>query len=323
MLRNRALVIAIIAAPLAFGCMAAPEDEYRQAVPSQAELSVEVPGEGGGSTEGRAAAPLVGDRADFYQVTRDTSRAVNGTIWVTLAVLHHVVSYPATEVHEDHAVWGPWTETLSPITYVLVVERLAEGHYRYALRGKPRAEGDEAYVDLIGGETEIDEAAGIRRGTIGYDLDAAHALDAGEHPAQGSVAATWDAGSDPRYVEAAFEDVVSRRGEGPWSALYRYRENADGSGSFELGVRGDVDGTATATPEEVVLMTRWDTSGAGRGDAIVSDGDLGDHVVYANECWDAGFARTYWVDTHALQPNEGDVATCPYEDPLWSDMPTE
>lgn len=312
----------LVACSLAGGCMAAPEDEYRNAVPSQQELSIDVPGSTD-SSEGAATAPLLGERADFYQLTRNTSRGVNGLLWVTLHVLHEIVSHPATEVHEDHAVWGPWNETLSPVTYELVVERVEEGRYRYVLRGKPRAEGDAAYVDLIGGETEIDHASGVKRGTIGYDLDAAHALDAGEHPGQGRMAASWDAGSNPRVVEAAFEDIVGAAGETPFSALYRYTENSDGSGSFELAVRGNVDGTATAAAEDVVLMTRWDITGAGRGDAVVSAGDVGDMVVYANECWDGSFARTFWLDTHALQPNEGDPATCPYAEPLWSEMSME
>ena len=317
MLRNA--TIALTAATMLAGCLRAPEDEYRNAVPRSDELSMEVPDNGGGGEAGRASAPLVGERATFYQMTRDTSRDVNGTIWITLKILEHVVSYPATEVHEDHAIWGPWNETLSPITYVLVVERLGEGQYRYALRGKPRAEGDEAYVDLIGGETELDEAAGIKRGTIGYDLDAAHALDGGEFPFQGRLAAAWDAGGNPRSVEAAFENIVNERGEGPVSALYRYRENHDGSGSFELGLRGDIANDGSLA-EDVVLMTRWDASGAGRGDAIVTGGDAGEHVVYANECWDGAFDRTYWVDTHDLEPNEGDATSCPYAEPLWSDM---
>ena len=270
--------------------------------------------------EGAATAPLVGERADFYQFTRDTSRAVNGTLWVTLKVLETIVGYPATEVHEDHAVWGPWNGTLDPITYKLIVEKLDEGHYRYVLQGKPRLEGDSAFVDLIGGETEVDDAAGILRGTIGYDLDAAHALDPHEHPATGRIAATWDAGANPRQVEAAFEDFTDRDSDGPFSATYRYRENRDGSGSFEFGVRGNLDGTDSAAAEDVVLMTRWDETGAGRGDAMASGGDLGEHVVYANECWDTSFARTFWLDTHALQPNEGDAGACPYSEPLWSEM---
>ena len=320
MIRRPATTLTILlAGAMLAGCLRAPEDEYRDAVPRSEELSVEVPGSGGEGSAGRASAPVVGERADFYQLTRDTSRGVNGTLWVTLAILHHVVSYPATEVHEDHAVWGPWTETLSPITYKLIVERVETGHYRYVLQGKPRAEGDEAFVDLLGGETEVDDEAGVKRGTIGYNIDAAHALDEGEHPYRGRIAASWDAGASPRVVEAGFEGIFNERGEGPVDALYRYRENDDGSGSFEFGMRADIANDGSLA-EDVVIMTRWDASGAGRGDAIIQGGDAGGEVVYANECWDASFDRTYWVDTHDIQPNEGDSGACPYSEPLWSEM---
>jgi len=324
MLRNTLIIAPALAlVPLAAGCMAGPGEEYKNAVPTSDTLTIDVPGEGSGSEAGAARAPLLGERADFYQATRNTSRAVNGSLWMIGQVLEHIVSYPPTEVHEDSAVWGPWNETLNPLTYVLLVEKTDATHYRYVLRGKPRLEGDEAYVDLIAGETEIDEAAGIRRGTIGIDFDAAHALDPAEHPEQGRIAAEWDEGAEPRYVEAAFEDFVGRHEDRPASALYRYRESRDRSGTFEFGVEVDLEGSESPEPEQLVLMSRWDRSGAGRGDALVTGGDLGDAVVNASECWDVHFDRVFWNDNAALQPNEGAATACAYSEPLWSDMPMD
>jgi len=317
MLRSRTLALAILVSlstAANLGCMRTLEDEYRDAIPQASELSVDVPGSGETAT-----AALVGERAFFYQVTRDTSRAVNGGLWITLVAIHTIVGYRPTEVDETHAVWGPWNDTLNPITYVFAVEKVEEGHYRYMLSGKRRADGDDAYVDLLGGETVIDDALGARRGTIGMDFDAAHALDAYEHRAQGRIAASWDIGADPRVVEAAFDTFSDRAGDGPISALYRYREASDGSGSFEFAFRADLDDEGGAA-EDVVLMTRWDRAGAGRGDGVVTGGDAGGAVIYASECWDKYFDRTFWFDNAALQPNDGDAAACPFGEALWSEM---
>jgi hypothetical protein len=318
MLRHVIIACALTLPVLASGCMIQQGDEYREAVPTSSELSVAIPGEGD-STPGAARGALIGERAPFYQITRDTSRVINGGLWVVGQIVEAIVRHRPTEVDGNHAVWGPWNETLSPITYVFEVERIGEGRFRYVLRGKPRAELDDAYVDLVGGETEIDHAAGVRRGWIGLDFDAANALDAGEHRETGRVLAHWDAGANPRLVEAAFEDFANARGEGPVSALYRYKENHDGSGSFEFGFVADTDDPGTLA-EEVVLMTRWDATGAGRGDALITGGDAGGVVIYANECWDDGFGRTFWYDNAGFIATEGDPAACVYSEPLWSDM---
>lgn len=296
------------------GCTAAdPEDEFRNAVPRAEELTIRVPGEGGDAGGARAA--LIGERAHLYQATRDTSRFVNGSIWVVLQLVRAIVEHPSTELDENHAMWGPWNETLSPITYVFLVERVSEGHYHYVLSGKPRDAGDDAWVPLLAGDSEVDDAAGVRRGALALDFDAAHALDAYEHPLVGRVAATYDVHAG--VVEAGFENVRGDGGE-IVSALYRYTEAADGSGTFAFGLRADVDGNP-ASQEDLVVTSRWDASGAGRGDAVATHGDLADAVVYASECWDRGFGRSFYTDNIGMAPTEGDAATCTFSEPLWSE----
>jgi hypothetical protein len=292
-----------------------PVEEFRNAVPRSEELTIRVPGETGG-TSGAARAELIGERAHLYQFTRDTSRFVNGSIWVVLQLMKAITEYPPTEIDGDHAVWGPWNETLSPITYVFVVERVSEGHYHYVLSGKPRDAGDDAFVALVAGDSEIDDAAGVRRGAIGLDFDAANALDAGEHPHVGRVGARYDVGAG--FVEAAFENVRSEETGELVNALYRYTEAADGSGTFAFGLRADFDDEGAAQ-EDLVVTSRWDTSGSGRGDVIATGGDLGELVVYASECWDRSFGRSYYGDNVDMAAAEGDAASCAYAEPLWSE----
>lgn len=321
-------VLMLAAATLAGGCaQQSPEDEFRDAVPAAEALRVNVPGEDGSSASasgdvGGSRAALIGERAKYYQFTRDTSRTVNGVVWMTMHIVETIVSHPPTAIDASHAVWGPWTEALNPLTYAFAVEKAGEGHYRFALIGKPRGAGDDAFVPLLAGESEVDPSRGANRGSIGLDLDAAHALDAHEHPGQGRIAATYDIGGDPRQVEAAFEGFVDADSGRPITARYRYREAREGSGSFEFGARVDVadDGSAQ---EDLVVMSRWDKTGQGRGDVIVAHGDLGDAAIQASECWDRGFGRTYYTDSANSEPTEGDATSCAFAVPLWSSMPTE
>lgn len=317
--RTFASLILTLAVPgLAMGCMArSAEDDFRAAVPRAEELRVEVPGEGE-APEGAATAALIGERSAMYQITRDTSRMVNGGTWLVLSLVRAIVEHRPTSIDGDHATWGPWTDTLSPLTYVLHVQRVEEGRYRYVLSGKPRAAGDEAFVDLIAGESELEHGR-LLRGGVAIDFDAAHALDPYEHKHVGQIGVLFDISGATRSVEAAFDQVAGTDAEPRVSALYRYIENADGSGSFEFGVRADMDDPGAAA-EDLVIMSRWDATGAGRGDAVATNGDLAGAVVYGSECWDGAFGRTFWYDNIGMIPTEGDAATCVYSEPLWSSM---
>src|SRR5262249_55947992 len=141
------------------------------------------------------------------------------------------------------AVWGPWNEPLSPLTYLFAAERVSTGQYKFVLRGRPKEMGDEAFVDILAGETQNNAEGDSRRGGLGIDLDAAHALDAGEHPYLGRIAITWAIDTDQqRTVNAGLENVGDSRETKPTaSALYKYMEQKGGAGNLAFGFRGDLD----------------------------------------------------------------------------------
>jgi hypothetical protein len=66
------------------------------------------------------------------------------------------------------------------------------------------------------------------------------------------------------------------------------------------------------------MRSRWLPGGSGRGDAVIVGGDLGQLQIYASECWNEMFARTYWhVDPEAIEPPEGDPASCVFPEPAF------
>src|SRR6185295_920147 len=103
-------------------------DEYRGGVPLRETVALHVPGaadNGGALTiqggEGSVKSALVGEKAGMYVVTRLVTAVVNGGTWAVLSLVKTIVGYPATTVDRaaQTAVWGPYTDPLSPNTWRL------------------------------------------------------------------------------------------------------------------------------------------------------------------------------------------------------------
>ena len=77
--------------------------------------------------------------------------------------------------------------------------------------------------------------------------------------------------------------------------------------------------TGNATAEQILLRSRWESTGAGRSDGYVTGGDLGDLVATASECWDTGFSAVFHEDSWS--DSTGDEAQCVYADPEYADDP--
>src|SRR3954471_20732654 len=129
------LGLALATAGLA-GCGRDGADEFRDGVPQHEDVTLAVPGSDGQQSalvagDGTAAihAGLLGDRADMYTLTRAITGVVNlGTVYV-LTLVRTITEYPPTAVMKDTAVWGPYTEPLSPNTWRLTVNRVARGQF--------------------------------------------------------------------------------------------------------------------------------------------------------------------------------------------------
>jgi hypothetical protein len=85
----------------------------------------------------------------------------------------------------------------------------------------------------------------------------------------------------------------------------------DGGGSVKIDALADMDWTKKTRLEEIDLDSRWNASGAGRAEVVMSGGDL-TQTVKATECWSTTFARSYYEDTVGFQETEGDVKSCAF-----------
>ncbi|MBI2895019.1 MAG: hypothetical protein HYY06_15800 [Deltaproteobacteria bacterium] len=310
----RILSLVLVLSTFAAGCIQ-KGDEFRDALPHSDDLTVRVP-QDGSSEAGAHAYALIGQRAVLYQATRDISRAINGGVYILLSVLEDIVSYPPATVTADQATWGPHTPALSPLTWRMIVNKVGESDYTFSLDARPKNGDDTTWVAILSGDSHLVAGTRLSSGTLIAHCDEAHALDEYEFRCTGQVTADWDVTGSPRTVVVAFRGwtdggVFST----PIDADYSYLENDDLSGEFAFGASADLDDDGSL-PESIVVTSRWDASGAGRGDASASSGDIPVAIgsVTVTECWDSSFGRSFYTDSADLAPTEGDPAACVFAD---------
>jgi hypothetical protein len=310
---------------LGTGCAAGGDDsEFKAAIPPENSIQIGAPGgaqmltTGGAAQDGTAIGQhneaLVGQTAVFYAITRLTAERVNGHVGAVLLVLWAIVHHPASAVTANSATWGPFTPTLSPVTFELVVTRVAPGQFAYHLDGRPKAStSDSDFQAIITGSTEPSSPPGRGTGAFQVNLTVAHGLDPIGTPMQGTVDVIYDFGSDPRKIEAHFANVADGSDQ-PVTVDYAFDRFDDGSGDFQFGAHGNLVPT-TAALEDGIIRSRWNAQGAGRADAHVSGGDASTGVV-ATECWDTSFQRVYFATQPAIVATEGSASACVYSDAL-------
>lgn len=313
------VVTALLAVVGSAGCIGSSDpaearvDGLRRAVPSKESIQIRLPGaepaEGSASDGlGSAEQALVGEKAKLYVMTRDISQAVNTAAWAWLGLIEDIAAQPPTQASDDKAVWGPHTPALSLVTYVFVVEKTGDDSYQYALEGKVKNQGDDAYVPIVYGTSQPGDSTN-GSGTMVLDFGARHGLDP-TLPEQGTIGFAYGDAGTQWVLDMAFDGFVDGDGQGPYDALYHYREHADQSGDFAFFTQSDIDDNGSAL-ETWLMRSRWLGGGSGRSDVQIAGGDLGAVTVVASECWDEMFARTYWaVDPGYLDPPEGSPDAC-------------
>ena len=314
--------------------------EYQLAVPSVEDVELRMP------ADPAPSALRVGETAQYYQETYDSTRNVNGTIYGILSIVRDVVATEPSQHTEDMAVWGPYTPALEPTTFLLMVQRIGENHYQYAIMLRPRTStSDDDYQAVLTGEAWPRAGSDDDRGRGRFMLDwtALAALNPNTD-LQGNMHINYEAAElQWRTVEMLFEDFQDRNdAEAPTTLLYRYLESADTSGDFQFAyLRNIHDDPAKPLEELVQTRSRWVAAGMGRSDVRVSSPEIAADLatigvdqdyVTVGECWDNGFLRT-WYDESPVRlteddgepesgwdgPGQGDAANCPFSDSLFVD----
>jgi hypothetical protein len=121
----------------------------------------------------------------------------------------------------------------------------------------------------------------------------------------------YDLETEPKTLDVSWESIVSMpQGNEPETVDYRYSEAQDGSGDFQFTAFGDTNDPGPLA-ETIEMRSRWNATGAGRGDARIHDGDL-DLTVTASECWGTAFTVVYATDSAGWEPTIGDPAACAF-----------
>jgi hypothetical protein len=252
----------------------------------------------------------VGDIAPWYVATRDVTRTLNGGTAYVLILVHTIVLFPPTSKTDDSYVWGPHHEPLDPAEWRLTVTELADGTYDWKLDGRSLTEAEASFETLIGGN-----ANGDGTGDFTLDFDAAERVNPIDNDGKGLVAVSYDI--PKRTLDMTIDSVEDVNGtQTPVHFDYAYAEASDRSGDMVFTILADTDDPGTAK-EEATLRSRWLSTGAGRADIRLRNGDL-DAEVTASECWNTMFRRTYYADSAQWLPTEGSASDCAFAS---SDLP--
>lgn len=295
---------------LVSACGADKADAFREGLPRAKDVSMKVPSSSSALTaEGTRRDGLEGQTAELYKLTRGVTLTVNGGTAAVLNLVEKIVSYPATTVTQDSAVWGPHTEPLSPNTWKLTVTRTAADVYDYVLEGKAKQDPDTAFKVVLSG-THHHLGTNVGTGTFAIDFNEAFTLPENDgNEGLVTVAYTRPTLQATMHIDADFVQVRKGQNEPKVDAQYRYVATPGQGGSFEFQLQKDF--VAGAAIEDGKVKSRWLESGAGRSDARISGGDLNAPVTLT-ECWDAGFLSRFLDASYAPSTNYGQVSLCAF-----------
>jgi hypothetical protein len=310
-------------------------DEFRDGVPQHEDVALAIPGavdsqqSALASGDGTAAvhSTLLGDQADFYVLTRGITAMVNGGTVAVLTLVRTITDYPPTTVAMDTAVWGPYTEPLSPNTWRLTVNRIARGQFHYVFEAKAKTAADSAYVTVLSGNHNLANPGAHRRahlpaygsGDFVLDWNAAQTLP--EHDDNvGSAAFAYSRTSPTSDVniQVTFTQVKDKDTGMLIDATYDYVASPGAGGAFDFKLIKNFI-TPGAALETLTVHSRWQETGAGRADAKIVGGDLTVPEATVNECWDAGFASVFLTNSYGdASKMWGAETSCAFPSALYS-----
>jgi hypothetical protein len=183
------LVLLVVCA----GCGAGPasSESFLTALPSRQTLELTAPSAHAPAALSGRSGSLVGEPASLYVLTRQMTAQVNGVVGGALDTIGDITRTPPAAVSPDSAVWGPFTETLSPVAARLLVTRVGSGAHRFVLELRPKSGQDSDFEPFLEGASTGAAPGGPSQGSFALDLDLAHRLDPVATPAEGRVVAGW------------------------------------------------------------------------------------------------------------------------------------
>lgn len=306
-LHNVPLVLAsltLFAASLVAGCGAAVDPTtgtstgvtgdpelapLEAALPGDDTLAVDIPAigsmEGDAGGFGTQQGALVGETAEFWAHTARTAWHMNVGLAHILAPIRAVTkNVEPTLVGPNKAVWmGSWP--LDPQHHLLVVKKKGD-HFEYILLAKLKAPANAKWRVRVVGRYTPGPAPKHGHGSVWVNLN--NDLNPNTH---GKVLAHWSRAGVAREITAFFFKFTTDPDQAPVTSAAHYQNEADMSGLLVHAVHGfdlQQGEPGKEALEDAALISRWNTSGAGRGDLLARGGDIaaaGLQVAAMTQCW--------------------------------------
>lgn len=305
------LILTTLPLTLAFTACQRPGDEFREALPHRSDVTVAFPEDAAQSSQGLSRQALVGEPAEYYTTTYYEARKINGFGAFVVNLVETITAYPPTTLDADVATWGPFSDDREPNEFRLTVERrdAPSLHYLWYLEGRPKSATD--YTGLAGGAFEPSAVPDQGRGWFGVSFDNIRTLDPTEDGA-GQIAYAFAKDDEGLAVQVVFQGLDATGAVA--TAGYLFGQRTTGEGFVSFAFPGDInDGDPTMpAQEDILLLSRWTASGAGRADIIATNGDLGTQALYGAQCWNDTFVSTFEaivLDENILNA-QGDPTSC-------------
>jgi hypothetical protein len=294
---------------------------FRSAIPSAEQVKLSEPVAQSETSNPQSAFPGVGlqgtggspsQLAEYYRFTRTIFDGANaGTAWV-LGTVKFIVAFPVTTLEGDTATWGPWTEALNPAEWRLVVKHLGGDKYSYSLEGRKKADGG-AFQPVLTGTGYGSTHPEYGNGSFVFDHDVANQLD----PAR--LKGPNDTGKlSVNHTLAKFPERTIVVEATPTNTEAKYKVTVvrakEGGGSVDVISHDDIDETKKTAMEDMVIHSRWISTGAGRADVVIKNGDIPATIgaVNSSECWSENFSSTFYQDSQQFKPTSGSESSCPF-----------
>jgi hypothetical protein len=314
---RRAIAVTVAALTTACGGAQLTAQEARDAMPAKEQAQIATPGGSSALAGAQAGAALTAapggselavGGAPFAIDTIVLAAAVNGGVAWTLDIVKFIVGLPPTKCQGDTCTWGPGSGALDLNEFQLAVTKV-DDHYAWALSGRAKSNAAAEFTTFVSGNAWPSGVPNVGHGDLTLDLGATAALaHLGTDPdPQGKIVVSNYDNRSGGHLEVQFlgmADSTQAAASKLVNAAYQFDATADG-GRLQVATKN------IATGEILELSSRWNATGAGRGDAAYS----GVAVYTESQCWSSAassFSLVY--DETSTGVVTGDASLCVYQD---------
>jgi hypothetical protein len=288
------------------------QTQSRNALPTSDNVKMSSPSTAASLKDGSDGtlqqADTVGSASDYFNFTVSLSNVVNNSTAVMLGLIKTITDFPATncDAKTDTCTWGPFAgAALDANNYELVVVKQSEGHFTYALSGQAKANASGPFITFVSGTAVAGNSPHVGSGELVIDNDARAQLPGGNDI--GKITIDYS-NVGPLTISATAKGVKDNDHPGQTLNIgYQYANHTDGGGDLDVAFRNN---TSLYT---LSLHSRWQVSGAGRGDAKIQSGN-GSVTITESECWAAAAAGFTLEFLNGPNGTSGSASACVFTD---------